>query len=104
MVMAFIGLRLLTHKRLSTFKIRNILQEMGAKLELFCSVPVTNGLIYCTRWLKLMGVVSMADQKHEHGSMDVSVQEKGFSSFISIVSRSSIAIIVALVLLYLING
>ena len=46
----------------------------------------------------------MSDQKHEHGSMDVSVQEKGFSSFISIVSRSSIAIIVALVLLYLING
>ena len=46
----------------------------------------------------------MADQKHEHGSMDVSVQEKGLSSFISIVSRSSIAIIVALVLLYLING
>ena len=46
----------------------------------------------------------MADQKNEHGSMDVSVQEKSFSSFISIVSRSSIAIIVALVLLYLING
>ena len=44
----------------------------------------------------------MAD--HEHGSMDVSVQEKTFETFMKFVTRSTIVILVALVLLALING
>ena len=44
----------------------------------------------------------MAD--HEHGSMDTSVQEKTFAGFMTLVTRTSIAIIVGLVLLALING
>lgn len=41
---------------------------------------------------------------HKHGEMDISVQEKTFDGFMSLVTKGSIAIIVALVLLALING
>lgn len=44
----------------------------------------------------------MAD--HKHGSMDIETQEKTFASFMTWVTRTVIAIIVALILLYLING
>ncbi|MEO0989443.1 MAG: aa3-type cytochrome c oxidase subunit IV [Pseudomonadota bacterium] len=44
----------------------------------------------------------MAD--HEHGSMDIDVQEKAFGAFVSYVTRSVIVILVFLVLLALING
>ncbi|MGB0797751.1 MAG: aa3-type cytochrome c oxidase subunit IV [Planktomarina sp.] len=46
----------------------------------------------------------MADKKHEHGTMNTDVQEKTFATFIGFVSKSVVVIIVALVLLYLING
>jgi len=46
----------------------------------------------------------MVDQKHEHGKMDTGVQEKTFAGFMSFVSKSTVVILVALVLLYLING
>lgn len=46
----------------------------------------------------------MVDQKHEHGKMDTGVQEKTFADFMSLVSKSTVVILVALVLLYLING
>lgn len=42
--------------------------------------------------------------EHEHGSMDISVQEKTFDGFVKITIRTTIVIIVALVLLALING
>ena len=51
-----------------------------------------------------IGVVAMADQKHEHGTMNTDVQEKTFAGFMSLVSKSTVLILVALVLLYLING
>ena len=41
---------------------------------------------------------------HKHGEMDITVQEKTFASFITWVTRSSIAIIIFLVLLAMING
>jgi len=44
----------------------------------------------------------MAD--HKHGEMDIEVQEKTFNSFMSMVTKGSIVIIVALVLLAMING
>lgn len=44
----------------------------------------------------------MAD--HKHGEMDTKVQEKTFDGFISMVTKGSIAIIVALILLAMING
>ena len=50
------------------------------------------------------GGVAMADQKHEHGTMNTDVQEKTFAGFMSLVSKSTVVILVALVLLYLING
>lgn len=42
--------------------------------------------------------------QHEHGSMDTTTQEKTFEGFVKMVTRVSIVIIVALVLLALING
>ncbi len=42
--------------------------------------------------------------EHKHGSMDITVQEKTFASFVTIVTRTGIAIVIALVLLALING
>lgn len=42
--------------------------------------------------------------EHKHGEMDTSVQEKTFEGFISMVTKATVAILVALVLLALING
>ncbi|MFT5630336.1 MAG: hypothetical protein ACI82I_000207 [Gammaproteobacteria bacterium] len=42
--------------------------------------------------------------EHKHGDMDTSVQEKTFDGFLSMVSKGSIIIIVALILLALIGG
>lgn len=44
----------------------------------------------------------MADQKH--GEMDITAQEKTFDSFVWFISRGTIAIIVFLVFLALVNG
>ncbi|SLN53474.1 aa3-type cytochrome c oxidase subunit IV [Pseudooctadecabacter jejudonensis] len=44
----------------------------------------------------------MAD--HKHGEMDISVQEKTFAGFMNWVTKGSIVIIVALILLAMING
>ena len=44
----------------------------------------------------------MAD--HKHGEMDITVQEKTFDSFIWFVSRGTIAIIVFLIFLALVNA
>ena len=41
---------------------------------------------------------------HKHGEMDITVQQKTFDGFMSMVTKASIAIIVALILLALING
>ena len=46
----------------------------------------------------------MSEEKHEHGSMKTDVQEKTFANFMSLVSKSTVIILVALVLLYLVNG
>ena len=46
----------------------------------------------------------MADQKHEHGTMSTEAQEKTFAGFMGLVSKSTVVILVSLVLLYLING
>lgn len=42
--------------------------------------------------------------KHSPGSMDITTQEKTFNGFITWVTRTVIAILVALVLLALVNG
>jgi hypothetical protein len=42
--------------------------------------------------------------EHKHGEMDISVQEKTYASFVTWVTRSSIGILIFLVLLALING
>lgn len=44
----------------------------------------------------------MAD--HKHGEMDIKVQEKTFDGFMSMVTKGTIIIIVALILLAMING
>ncbi|MBT5294596.1 MAG: aa3-type cytochrome c oxidase subunit IV [Octadecabacter sp.] len=44
----------------------------------------------------------MAD--HKHGEMNTDVQEKTFNGFMSMVTKASIAIIIALILLAIING
>lgn len=44
----------------------------------------------------------MAD--HKHGEMDISVQQKTFDGFIGFATKTTIVIVVALVLLALING
>ena len=46
----------------------------------------------------------MSEEKHKHGSMNTDVQEKTFANFMSLVSKSTVIILVALVLLYLVNG
>ncbi|MEL6520317.1 MAG: aa3-type cytochrome c oxidase subunit IV [Pseudomonadota bacterium] len=46
----------------------------------------------------------MAEEKHEHGSMDIEVQEKTFESFVRITAYSIVGIFVFLILLYGING
>ena len=42
--------------------------------------------------------------KHSQGSMDITEQEKTFEGFVTWSVRTVIGIIVALILLYLING
>lgn len=42
--------------------------------------------------------------EHKHGEMDITVQEKTFDGFMKFVTRTTIVIIVALILLALING
>ncbi|PWG16528.1 aa3-type cytochrome c oxidase subunit IV [Salibaculum griseiflavum] len=44
----------------------------------------------------------MAD--HKHGEMDITEQEKTFAGFMTFTVRTTIVIIVALILLALING
>jgi hypothetical protein len=44
--------------------------------------------------------MKMAD--HKHGEMDITVQEKTFNGFMSMVTKASVLIIVALILLALI--
>ena len=42
--------------------------------------------------------------EYKHGEMDTSVQEATFNGFLTLVTRATIIIIVALVLLALVNG
>ena len=42
--------------------------------------------------------------QHEHGSMDISVQEKTFARFVTFLTRSVIVIIVALILLAIVGA
>ena len=65
---------------------------------------MTNATLRARECVTQNGVVAMADQKHEHGTMSTEVQEKTFAGFMSLVSKSTVVILVALVLLYLING
>lgn len=44
----------------------------------------------------------MAD--HKHGEMDTSVQEKTFDGFIGLVTKGSVAIILLLVFIAIVNG
>lgn len=46
----------------------------------------------------------MADEKHEHGTMDTTVQERVFANFIRVVTNSVIGIAVFLLFLYAVNG
>ncbi|WP_425412389.1 aa3-type cytochrome c oxidase subunit IV [Limimaricola hongkongensis] len=48
----------------------------------------------------------MADDQHNHvhGSMDITDQERTFDGFMKLVTRGTIAIIVALILLALVNA
>lgn len=46
----------------------------------------------------------MADQEHEHGTMDTTDQEKTFDGFVKITTYSVIGILVFLVFLALVNG
>lgn len=42
--------------------------------------------------------------KHEHGSMDTEDQEKTFERFMSLVTKTAIFCVVALVFIALVNG
>ena len=42
--------------------------------------------------------------EHEHGTMDISEQERTFASFMTLTTKTVIGIIVLLILLYLVNG
>jgi hypothetical protein len=46
----------------------------------------------------------MADKPHKHGDMDITEQEKTFEGFVRILGYAIGGILVALVLLYAING
>ena len=46
----------------------------------------------------------MADQEHEHGTMDIEVQEKTFASFVKFTTYSVIGILVFLVFLAIVGG
>jgi hypothetical protein len=41
---------------------------------------------------------------HKHGEMDTSVQEATFNGFMTLVARTTVAIIITLILLALIGG
>ena len=42
--------------------------------------------------------------KHSHGSMDITQHEKVFNAFITWITRGSIAIVLGLIFLGLVNG
>ncbi|KJZ18039.1 aa3-type cytochrome c oxidase subunit IV [Loktanella sp. S4079] len=42
--------------------------------------------------------------EHKHGEMDITAQEKAFNGFMSMVTKGTVVIIVALILLALVNG
>ncbi|MGR3757328.1 MAG: aa3-type cytochrome c oxidase subunit IV [Tranquillimonas sp.] len=42
--------------------------------------------------------------EHKHGSMNIEEHEKTFASFVSMVTKSAIFIIVALIVLAIVNG
>lgn len=42
--------------------------------------------------------------EHKHGSMNIEVQEKTFAGFVTYVTRGTVVIIVALILLAIFNG
>ena len=42
--------------------------------------------------------------KHEHGTMDIKVQEKTFEGFMSVVTKTAIASIIVLVFMALVNS
>ncbi len=46
----------------------------------------------------------MAENHHEHGTMDITDQEKTYEGFVKMTVRVTIAIIVALILLALVNA
>ena len=47
----------------------------------------------------------MADEHHhEHGTMDITAQERTFAGFMWWASRVVVTVIVLLILLYLVNG
>jgi len=46
----------------------------------------------------------MAEHHHEHGTMDVKVQEKTFDGFVTIVKWVVIIIVIFLIFLALVNG
>ena len=46
----------------------------------------------------------MADDKHEHGKMDIEVQEKTFAGFVKFTMWSVVIIIATLILLAIIGG
>ena len=46
----------------------------------------------------------MAEDKYEHGNMDVTEHERTFDGFVRIVAYTIAGLLVAVVLLYAING
>ncbi len=46
----------------------------------------------------------MADQEHEHGTMDIEVQEKTFEGFVKFTTYSVVGILVFLVFLAIVGG
>ncbi len=42
--------------------------------------------------------------EHKHGEMDISVQEKTFNGFISMVTKGAIICVAILIFAYLVNG
>ena len=46
----------------------------------------------------------MADEKHEHGSMDTTEQEKTFDAFIKFSSYVAAGSVLLLIFIYVVNG
>ena len=46
----------------------------------------------------------MAEQHHEPGTMDITVQEKTFDGFMKTITRGAIIVVVLLILLALVNA